>query len=187
MPRSKLSDRIWITRKLRIELAERLRKNSKYAELLLTYYAVASMFFAIIDIRDSTRDFAYELLALAIFTFGCSLYLPSRRFRERAAELKNCYVALDRLITQAEAAETEDTPENNQQLLRIEKHYSELMLAHENHDEYHYLLLKYREGGRSPQLALDGKERLKLAFLVAVLFGGLIALVIFPVLLFLFF
>jgi len=187
MSRSKLSDRIWITRKLRIELAERLSKSSKWGELLLTYYAIASMFVALVDIRDTSKEYSYQLLALAIFTFGCSLYLPARRFRERAAELKTCYVALDSLITRAENAEREGSPANSAELVEVERLYSELMLAHENHDEYHYLLFRFRESTKNSDLALGWKEGLKLTSHIVLRFLGLAALVVFPVLLFLYF
>lgn len=145
------------------------------------------MFFAIYDIRDPSRDYTYQLLALAIFTFGCSLYLPSKRFQERAADLKNCYVALDSLNTRAEAAEKEETERNVKELVKIEKEYQELLLAHENQTDFDYLLLKFRLGAKHPDLKLDIKEWAQLVGHVKIRFIALLALLLFPFYLFYYF
>jgi len=142
----RFSDRIWITRKSRIEAASRLEWNSVYSQFLLAYFAVFSVIFSILDIRDTTKDYSYQLLIASVITLSVSIFVPSMRFPERAGSFKKCYIALDGLYRRARRAERQETDVDSleQTGRKIDAEYSQLMDNCENHSNADYLLAVWR-------------------------------------------
>lgn len=154
----RLSERIWITRKCRIESECRLNRNATISSLLITYYSVISIVYAVIDIKNTQADYSFQLLIAAIITLAASIYVPSMRFKERASDFKKCYVRLYGLWEQARKAEEED---NEKDVDQLKQRYQELIDESENHSPFDYYAVKFEQGGRDSSLALTRQEKAK--------------------------
>lgn len=135
-----LSDRIWVTRKARINTERRLLRNSLLSEILLAYY---SLFVVVLSIWNFTRPneiINLLLLSASVVVLVLSVFLSSQRFRERALAMRNCYVRLGELQGRAKTSEDEH---NKTELDVIDQLYRELLISSENHTETDYLSIRH--------------------------------------------
>ncbi len=146
----KLSDRIWITRKSRIESESRLKRNELLSQILIVYFSVCNIIFVILDIKDTNQDYSYQLLIASIITLSISIFLPSRRFAERALSFKKCYIGLYSLLQRAnklEKLEQDNLQGEEDSFDRIDSEYQDLLTDHENHSQNDYYVAVFNNLG----------------------------------------
>lgn len=98
----KLSNRIWITRKCRINAAERLEVYNFLIKFFQIYYSTISFIMTIANFYFASKHLSNDFLTLLLpiyssATLFFSLFFSSQNFKERANCFKKNYHQLDRL------------------------------------------------------------------------------------------
>ena len=128
-----LSDKIWITRKARINAEERLKHWDAMVKLALVMYALASVSIGIGSIvLDIDPRAQWVGIALAIVLLPISTLMSAQRFAERSTLMRICYTQLSRLCHRARETNGENFGE-------IEDAYCMILSLSENHRRIDYL------------------------------------------------
>lgn len=132
-----LGDKIWITRKCRINLSERLKKNNLLSQSLIIWYSFLLIALTIFDKNSSYFKDSYSLtLILSIGILVLSIFIMSMNYSERAIKAQILYVQLDCLCNQVENAVQCDEK-------KLYEQYTNLIALTENHSDYDYLKTQY--------------------------------------------
>lgn len=143
--------KIWLTRKARINAAERMLWSESALRFFITYYSGFIIIMTVIG-KESGRSGAYlEILALSIVVFGASLYAPALRLSERAERLKKNYIALDRVALEMRIVAWTPNP-SAKDVQNVADKYLDLMAQAENHAGVDYTRAR-----------MSGEEKLNLA------------------------
>lgn len=135
-----LSDKIWVTRKVRINTEKRLLKNAFLSQVLMIVYSSILVFSAVWNLVHPNNDIAFLFVCGSIAVLILSIYLSSHKFIERSLSIRNCYVQLDKIYNNVKRAE------GSQDLKMIENCetiYSDILLSVENHSSYDYLCMRH--------------------------------------------
>ena len=132
-----LADKIWITRKCRINLSERLKNNNLFSQLLIIWYSFLLIALTIIDKSYPLVKDSYPLtLILSIAILVLSIFVMAMNFSERATKAQILYTQLD-FLYQAVENSTEDKEG------ALCKQYTDLIALTENHSSYDILKTQY--------------------------------------------
>jgi len=157
-----LSDKVWTTRKTRIYAEKRLNFRSELYQILIIWYSLILLFFATwtnFDTESSISDLLIIFGSFAILVF--SVYIYSQKFQERASNMRNCYINLERIYQKLTKAE--ESNQSNQ----IDQLYSEYLssIANiENHTEYDYLCFRYSQKNNKEKTTLPQFTKTDLLF-----------------------
>ena len=135
-----LSDKIWITRKVRIYAEERLLGYSSMSQLLMTMYSLALVSLSIWNLQNNDARLNLVSAFASIAVLVISVHATSQKYAERSIAMRNCYIKLDELYSKVKRAEAS---EDFELLQNLEAEYTGLLLNIENHSEYDYLCLRY--------------------------------------------
>jgi hypothetical protein len=128
------ADKVWWTRKSRIETEKRLLSNAFQAQLVLLWYSFCSVAASIYYLQFSARTeyAAVAWLVLSILVLAISGFINGLSFKERAALIKECYETLQRMYErlQNNALSEEDA----------EAEYAQVLGVCENHTERDYYM-----------------------------------------------
>jgi hypothetical protein len=136
----KLSDKIWITRKVRIIAEQRLLKWSMISQVFMIFFSLIMVFCSIWNFTQQNTYSDSVLLCGSIAILAISIFLTSQRFSERALAMRNCYIRLDELYTYTLNIEESKDSKSMQEVI---KRYNDILLNVENHSEYDYLNLRF--------------------------------------------
>lgn len=130
-----LANKIYLTRKCRINLSERLKRYNLFFQLLIIWYSflliVITIFF------KNELIFQDLILTLSIGVLVFSSLIAGMNYPERAIKAQILYTQLDFLYSQVDKA-TEDQKES------LYKQYTDLIALTENHSEQlDFLKVKY--------------------------------------------
>ena len=138
-----LSDKIWYTRKSRIQASQRLLMVESLSQIALYYYTLVILGLSIWSLTLHTGQYSSIPLITVIASvvlFGLSIYIQSKKYGERANALKECYIELDALLLRVNALqERRGSLFLVQQLDNLQKEYNHLILHVENHTQIDYL------------------------------------------------
>ncbi len=130
---NKLSDRMWITRKVRINMEKRLNFNYKICTYLIPWYSILLIAVSIIPSNvDSSIRNTFSVLG-SIIVLVVSLLLSQKDFKQECRQVKEQYISIGKLISDAYSAEN-----RNDSTANIEDQYDQLLRETENHSEYDY-------------------------------------------------
>lgn len=104
---TKLHDKIWITRRARIQTEKRLLSNAFHSQLLLLWYSffsVAAAIYFLTDSPDQSQNVIWVVFSVLVLLM--SGYTQGFSYKKRAAEVKLCYENLDKLYMKAENQQT---------------------------------------------------------------------------------
>ncbi len=132
------NDKVWKTKKSRINTSERLKQNDFISQLFITYYSLFIIIISIIDISKTESNFGTLTLILSILILVVSVFVFSMNFKERSLKLQNSYIKMDRLWIEMKSKESKGEDISD---LKIE--YSNLLECSENHSECDYLKVLY--------------------------------------------
>lgn len=132
-----LHDKIWITKKSRIQASQRLLLVDLHSQLILIWYAVFSVSASIYLLKfDHAKEYTDILLIIySILVLCASLFISGRNFKQRAMLLKQCVEKLGHLYIQAKQAQKESKEEI---LNNISREYHEVLSVSENHSDSDY-------------------------------------------------
>jgi len=123
-----IADRIWWTRKARIQTEKRLLSNAFQAQLILLWYSFFAVFVSVYYLKFNTTSeysgvawviFSVMVLIISSFTSGLS-------FKERASLIKECYETLGGINQKALRSSDDEV---------LEKEYGQVLNVCENHTE----------------------------------------------------
>ena len=130
----KLKDRlernIWITRKCRINAAERLLKSARFIEFLNTYYSIFIITISIISFAEHDNALSVISLILSVALTISIIYANSTNLRERSYALKQNYIDLQILLDELNCIDESCC----EKITQIAQRYSELLKNSENHE-----------------------------------------------------
>ena len=129
----KLQDKIWLTRKCRINASERLLRKAVYIESLNVWYSTCIIIMSLISYIRKNNDLSLLSLVLSIGLIVSIVYVNATGLRDRSFALKQNYIDLQLLLLELES----DTDTKHE---HIKKKYGELLKSSENHlpiDMYH--------------------------------------------------
>jgi len=135
-----LSDKIWVTRKIRINTEKRLLKNAFLSQFLMIVYSSFLVFLAIWNLVHPNNDVNLLLVCGSIALLIVSIYLKSQKFIERSLSIRHCYVQLDKIYSAVKRAEES---QDIKTLETYETIYSDILLSVENHTDYDYLCMRH--------------------------------------------
>lgn len=135
-----LSDKIWITRKVRVYTEERLQRYNGTSQLLMTLYSLALVSLSIWNLQNNYAKFNLVSTFASIALLVISIQATSQKYAERSITMRNFYIKLDGLYSKVKRAETSGDIE---MLQKLEAEYTGLLIYIENHSEYDYLSLRY--------------------------------------------
>ncbi len=138
----KLSDKIWITRKARINTERRLNRLDCLSKILVTYYSSFLVICSVINLNYSSEFGKIGLVLASILVLVSSVFLYSQRYESRALWMRNHYLQLQEL--QTKTAKFEETG-NLEELQKIETEYIYTLFPVENHSEYDFTRLLFYE------------------------------------------
>jgi len=138
----KLSDKIWITRKARINAELRFNKSDRIAKVLITYYSSFLVICSVLNLNYSSEYGSIGLVLGSILVLVTSVFLSSQKFNNRAIAMRNHYLHLQELSSRAIRFEESG---NNEGLQKIESEYIYCLSNIENHSEYDFLRLRFNE------------------------------------------
>ncbi len=143
--KEKICNRIWNTKKIRMNSERRFLFLDKRNLLLNVYYSLFILIFSVLTYvkKDSFKIIGIEdpdllLLVSSIILFTFSIYSYSHSFKERADRMKKCYTDLSKLEVELEALE----PLSFEKIAEINNRYQEILNNHENQLEEDYLRSK---------------------------------------------
>ncbi|MBU8792163.1 SLATT domain-containing protein [Oceanobacillus caeni] len=139
-----LSNKVWITRKCRINTSDRLVFTNKVTQFLINYYTLVILSISIwsLNTTDNTHFSLFTVIA-SLFLFGITVGVNSLNYRERIIYLKNCYIKLDDLYADLEILLSElpfiEKQEGKRRFIEIRNEYSKVLESVENHNAYDFL------------------------------------------------
>jgi hypothetical protein len=129
-----VEDRIWETRKARINLERRLISYARLIDWLIPWYSVVLIALAIIPFPEH-RNFANVSTVGAVLILVASVIASSQNYRIRALQIREQYIELDEIHYKL----TKSTDDERERLVAL---YHERLKSTENHSNWDYLLLK---------------------------------------------
>ena len=137
--KTKLLDKIWITRRARIQTEKRLLSNAFHSQLLLLWYSffgVAVAVYFLANSPDQSQNVIWVVFSVLVLLM--SGYLQGFSYKKRAAEVKLCYENLDKLYMKAENQQAVEKP--------LYDEYKVILDSCENHsigDFYEAICVEY--------------------------------------------
>ncbi|WP_136603822.1 SLATT domain-containing protein [Paenibacillus dokdonensis] len=147
----RLSNRIWITKKSRMESEARLKKNNTLANTLVAYYTFFVLGFSIWSLilnasEKSTIIINVAAVIASVGLFGLSLLIANFNFSDRANQFKQSYLSLDELehsathfVRSLPTDQTQITQSHYDELYEMEKSYNNILSKTENHAKTDYV------------------------------------------------
>lgn len=140
-----LSDKIWITRKARINTEKRLNSYNVFSNLAIIYFSAmlsAKSIWLLVHPNEDQNLF----IAISSFTILlATVVISSQRFTERAINIKHCYIELEGLYLESLNAEKMEDTQGRNEIKRISTEYQKILNNVENHSPYDYLVLRFEQ------------------------------------------
>jgi len=127
-----IKDKIWWTRKSRIQTEKRLLANDFQAQLILLWYAFFSVAVSIYYLTQKSNSVIAPgvWVILSVFSLIASSYISALNFKSRAALVKECYERLDILYSLASSPDLKPD--------EIQAQYNDVLGLCENHIDLDY-------------------------------------------------
>jgi hypothetical protein len=136
-----LKDKIYITRKSRIEASERYKKWDFRISIINIYYSIILIIISIVSFTCQTSEqLSIASITTAILVFGFSMVGLSMQFKDKYYSFKTCYIKLGNLIKEIETA----SPENYDNTYKsVYSDYLDVLDTTENHNTSDYFRYLY--------------------------------------------
>ncbi|WP_164758861.1 SLATT domain-containing protein [Aliarcobacter butzleri] len=146
------SDKVWITRKSRINASERFKRNDLISQILIAYYSFFIIVITIVDIKNDNLNFEILTLILSILILIVSIFIFAMNYKERASVLQTSYVLMSKLYE--EIKEKENKKDNYDEL---RNQYDMIVSLTENHSSSDYLEVMYEVKNNKDYEQVNGK------------------------------
>lgn len=156
-----IHDRVWETKKTRMNSEERYLRYNFFSEVILNEYSVCMLALSVITLSKADARFDLLNLVLSILLLGVTLIVTCLRFKETANEYKNSYTQLiliedqlENLLLKIKEQYLEEDPYDS--FLNIKNNYQTILSNTPNHKYIDYLRMKKN----SDENKLDTKQTL---------------------------
>lgn len=176
-------NRIWITKKSRIESEKRLNKNHMFSQFLINYYTVVILGLSIWGLVIIEKSLSSKVSLLTVIAsvclFGISLFVSSFNYREKALQFKNSYLSLNELETNLDYLIESDMDINQIQMefKELKKQYNAILEKTENHETIDYLVVK-----RKSSTGISFEDSMEYLFYIIKMKAVKVVLIIAPIL-----
>lgn len=122
-------DKVWWTKKARIQTEKRLLRYDIYSQLMLLWYSIALVIVSIFELKSPLPEsyFGSLMVALSVLVLCATLFVNNRNFKDRANLVKQCYETLSILI--------EDSKKNDADIALLDREYQKILGLCENHTD----------------------------------------------------
>lgn len=127
-----IEDRIWETRKCRINLERRLLSYARLTEWLIPWYSVTLIAIAMLPVAQKSMISLASTIG-AVLILAASIITSSQNYRLRALQIRQQYVEMDRL--RLRLLETKGAARS-----ALVEQYEKELAATENHSNWDYLI-----------------------------------------------
>jgi len=145
---SRLKDRIWTTKKIRMEAEERRLQIKRDIDLVLNGVSALTLVLSVLSLVPSTlKNFISSTglsilsIILSIIMIITSLVVTNYRLSEEAAQFRQSYTELDSLENVVGAL----SDENTKDLSELENKYTAILSKNLNHNNLDYIYFKYTQ------------------------------------------
>ncbi|WP_066173577.1 SLATT domain-containing protein [Bacillus marinisedimentorum] len=146
---SLMNDRVWITKKARMEAEARMNRNHLFTQLLVNYYTFVVLGFSIWTLVSNNNAVSLLTVIASVGLFGVSIFVSAIGYREKALQFKESYLKLNVLEFNLKNLLRKDLDDKNttEELTKYEKDYSEILTKSENHMDIDYIkvLIKHNK------------------------------------------
>lgn len=140
-----LNDRVWMTKKTRIEAEARLKLNNIISDILINYYTFFILAVSILSLvfdTDKADELTIMTIILSIGLFGLTLFLSSIGFKQKALQFKESYLKLDDLEIDIKNLLRQIYFKEETQIIdefhKLEKKYLNILSLTDNHSNIDY-------------------------------------------------
>ncbi|MFA1822981.1 SLATT domain-containing protein [Virgibacillus oceani] len=139
-----LSNKVWITRKCRINTSDRLVFTSKVIQVLINYYTLMILSISIWSLNTTNNNHLSLFVIIAsLFLFAITIGINSLNYKERIIYLKSSYIKLDDLYIDLNILLDElpfiEKKEAKNRFIEIRNEYSKVLESVENHNAYDFI------------------------------------------------
>lgn len=146
-------DRVWVTKKVRMESEARLNRNNYYSMFFINYYTFIVLALSIATLLSEDKKVALFTVIATVALFGISLFISYVRFRERALEYKESYIKLNELEASIEkvclSSKNYTPSELIDKLHECKLKYNEILSNTENHASIDFQKVLIEKGLKS--------------------------------------
>lgn len=146
------SDKVWITRKSRINASERFKKNDLISQILIAYYSFFIIVITIVDIKNDNLNFEILTLILSILILIVSIFIFAMNYKERASVLQTSYVLMSKLYEKIKEKENKKDKYDE-----LRNQYDMIVSLTENHSSSDYLEVMYEVKNNKDYEQVNGK------------------------------
>jgi len=148
------SNKIWKTKKSRINTSERFKSNDFISQVLIVYYSLFIIIVTVVDIQNKEFNFEVFTLILSITLLIVSVFILSMNFKERSLKLQNCYIKLDKIYREMEIKE-----DNNHDISQLKSKYYNILDLTENHTTCDFLKVEFEVRNENKQNENDSNKK----------------------------
>ena len=138
-------DRLWKTYKIRINTAERLKKNNSIVAFLSIFYSAMLSAISILNFSNCSKEMDLITIVLSVIVTILFLFFEGKGFKDRHRDMKINYNNLSLLYYEVELYCNNNTEYKEEKFEEFTKRYVKLLNDVENHsneDYYLYMLNK---------------------------------------------
>jgi hypothetical protein len=174
-------DRVWITKKARMEAEARMNRNNFLSQILVNYYTFGVLAFSIWTLVSQNNYMSLLTVVASVGLFGMSIFVSAIGYREKALQYKESYLNLSELEFELKNLlrnkEMKD-PEIVAELDKLEKRYTEILSKSDNHIDSDFIkvLLKHDKKVSQGDLIKYYLKRMGFYFFTTVLIAAPILL-----------
>lgn len=144
------SDRVWVTKKIRMGSEAVRKKINMHLQILLNYYSVSTLALSVITYKNSDELLDTWNLIISIFLLGITITVTNLNLEHKANEFKKSYILLDqleakidRLVFEMEYSSDKMSFElANEKFFDLKEEYSKILNETDNHSNFDLITYK---------------------------------------------
>ncbi|MGS2751026.1 SLATT domain-containing protein [Bacillus zanthoxyli] len=140
--KSLMDNRVWVTKKARMEAEARMNQNHLFTQLLINYYTFIVLAFSIGTLVSQDTKMSLLTVNASVGLFGLSIFIGAMGYREKALQYKESYLSLNELEFNLKYLLRNEKQEKDtiiEELKGYEKKYTEVLTKSENHKDIDYI------------------------------------------------
>ncbi|ANU24194.1 SLATT domain-containing protein [Planococcus donghaensis] len=141
-------NRVWQTKKIRMNAEERMKNNSSFNNFVLNYYTFWLLTASIFQLVDSNTSQEIYVLIASIAVFGFAIYSSTADYKGKALQYKDSYTQLAHIENDLDnllLRESISKEEKAKEFFLIKQRYISELGKHDNQTKKDYILFNKNE------------------------------------------
>lgn len=168
-------DRVYITKKTRMNSEERMNFNNFHSIIILNLYTFVLLCYSILSLISSVEvDLSNMSLIVSLGVFGASLFVSLYGFREKALAYKMSHLELAKIESKLDILLLDNFSDEKELLKAFEicyQEYNHVISKTENHHSFDYATYKYINKNDDGFKSTYKKYRRRQKFILVLLYG----------------